>query len=352
MTLPDDDPDPAPAPGPSPAPSPPPTPTERAVEEIEAFLLGGPPTLTRVEVAARVGVPLELAEQLWRQLGFPHHTDDDVAFADSDVEALRLAVEMRRLGVLNEESQAALVRTWGRSYARLAEWQTTLLADLAVQGPDPDERLSELAAATLPGIEMLQSYVWRRHLASAANRLLTDESTSAGEALLTVCFVDIVGYTSASKSLDQRELVDWIERFEQDVTALVVDHAGHVIKTIGDEVLFTVSQPADAVAVAIELTARGEDGSDGFPRVRAGVAHGPVVRRLGDVFGPTVNVASRLTSVARPGTVVTDAAVHEALTDDEDTDGDALRWSRLRRLSVKGYSRLEAWRVKPGKDAG
>jgi adenylate cyclase len=78
---------------------------------MEAFLLGETPSLTRVQVAERAGVPLELAVTLWHQLGFPHHTDDDVAFAESDVEALRLSADLVRIGILSPESQAALVRT-------------------------------------------------------------------------------------------------------------------------------------------------------------------------------------------------------------------------------------------------
>ena len=83
---------------------------------LEAFLLGQEPSLTRVEVAERAGVPLDLAVLLWHQLGFPHHADDDVAFAESDVEALRLTVDLVEMGILPRDSQAALVRTWGRSY--------------------------------------------------------------------------------------------------------------------------------------------------------------------------------------------------------------------------------------------
>ena len=44
-----------------------------AFDTIEAFLLGGPPTRTRVEVAERAGVPLEVAQELWRLLGRPRH---------------------------------------------------------------------------------------------------------------------------------------------------------------------------------------------------------------------------------------------------------------------------------------
>ena len=324
---------------------------DEVARAMEAFLLGAEPTLTRVQVAERAGVPLELAVQLWHQLGFPHRSDDDVAFAESDVEALRLTSDLVRLGILPPESQAALVRTWGRSYARLAEWQTTLLAGVAVEGGDPATALTELANDVLPRVEALQTYVWRRHLASAAQHLLEDASTlSSSESRMSVCFVDIVGYTTQSRSLDGAELVEWVDRFEQDTTTLVVDHGGQVIKTIGDEVLFTVADPAAAVEIALALTARGDDADDPFPAVRAGIAHGAVVRRLGDVFGSTVNAASRLTSAARPGTVLVDAGVHEALTSDEEADTDtAWRWRRLRRVSAKGFDHLEAWRVRSAK---
>ncbi|KRE94284.1 hypothetical protein ASG76_12980 [Nocardioides sp. Soil774] len=332
-----------------------------AVGALDAFLLGQEPSLTRVEVAERAGVPLDLAVMLWHQLGFPHHTDDDVAFAESDVEALRTTVDLVEMGILPPESQAALVRTWGRSFARLAEWQTTLLAGAAVEGADPSRALTDLASDVLPRVEALQSYVWRRHLASASQHLLEDAATlSSTETHMSVCFVDIVGYTTQSRSLDGAELVEWVDRFEQDTTTLVVDHGGQVIKTIGDEVLFTVPDPANAVALALALTARGDDPDDPFPAVRVGIAHGAVVRRLGDVFGSTVNAASRLTSAARPGTVLVDAGVHEALTGADEADPDApdapdapeqeWRWRRVRRVPAKGFKHLEAWRVRRSRD--
>ena len=323
-----------------------------AAEVLETMLLGEEPTLTRVQVAELAGVPLELAVTLWHQLGFPHRGDDDVAFAERDVEALRLTADLVRIGILPAQSQAALVRTWGRSYARLAEWQTTLLAGLAVDGADPATSLADLVDDVLPRVEALQTYVWRRHLASAAQHLLQDATgPTRAESRLSVCFVDIVGYTTQSRSLGGAELVEWVDRFEQETTTLVVDHGGQVIKTIGDEVLFTVADPGAAVSIALALTERGDDPDDPFPAVRAGIAHGSVVRRLGDVFGSTVNVASRLTSVARPGTVLVDAGVHEALAHDGADEGPTWRWRRLRRVSAKGFDHLEAWRVRPVRDA-
>ncbi len=336
----------------------------------------------------RAGIPIEVAEQLWRLLGFAHTDPDDLAFTEADVEALRLTRELIELGILGPDSQAALVRTWGRSYARLAEWQTSLLADIAVADADPGRRLTELAESVLPRVEALQSYVWRRHLASATARALAVESTATPVSPLAVCFVDIVGYTSRSKALDQAELVGWLEQFEDAATGVVVDHGGRIIKTIGDEVLFVADRPVDAAEAALRLTARGADEADPFPAVRAGIAYGDVVSRLGDVFGPTVNVAARLTSVARPGTVLVDGGCYAALSgrtddgdrDDRDEDGDSAgdgtgtgtgtgdregalgreehtgarpaleddpgtpyTFRRTRRVSVKGYSRLQPW---------
>ncbi len=316
-----------------------------AEPDLERLLLGAELTLTRQEVADRAGVPLELAEELWGQLGFPHAGDDDVAFAENDVVALQRTAELVALGILEPDSQSALVRTWGRSYARLAEWQVGLLAGIALADDDPAARLDELGGAVLPHVEELQSYVWRRHLLSAARRLLPH--AAAGEEVelsMAVGFVDIVGYTSQSRNLSEGELVDLVEGFEDETTRLVVEAGGRVIKTIGDEVLFVADEPRTGIDVALDLTGRGEDGDVGFPRVRAGVAYGPVTSRLGDVFGPTVNIAARLTSVARPGTVLVDAGAHEVLASDEEHDD--LRLSRVRRVSVKGYRNLEPWVVR------
>jgi adenylate cyclase len=357
------------------------------VEDIDRALLGSDAAYTRVEVASRAGVPLEVAEQLWQQLGFPRTGDDDIAFTDADVEALRRADDLISKGILTAESQAALVRTWGRSFARLSEWQVSLLAGRALEGDDPRQRLDELMDDVVPQVEALQSYVWRRHLASAANRLLgeADLEGTGTRSSLAVAFVDIVGYTGHSKNLTDSELVDWVEYFEDEATRVVVELDGRVIKTIGDEILFVTDDPRAAAEVTLGLTARGSDEDDEFPAVRAGAAYGEVVSRLGDVFGPTVNIASRLTSIARPGTVLVDRGLHEVLSgplaedDTETSEMTALdppaafgriidraageladlspysqaggyRFRRLPRRSVKGYSKLEPFVLRRAKE--
>jgi len=324
-----------------------------ALDTVERYLLGDAPTLTRVEVCEQAGVPLEVATELWRLLGFAHQPDDAVAFTPADVQALRYTHDLVKLGILSPDRQSALVRTWGRSFARLAEWQTRLLTDVALESPDPVQQVTDLASEVLPRVEALQDYVWRRHLASAGARLMASDSAGSDTSTLAVVFVDIVGFTSRSKELTETELVQWIEYFEAECSGLVVDHGGRVIKNIGDEVLFVADDLAGAADAALTMTARGSDPDDPFPEVRAGLAYGDVVSRLGDVFGPTVNIASRLTSVARPGSVLIDRGAHDALTGDDAGDTDdtqheerehaGFSFRRMRRTSVKGYSRLQSW---------
>ncbi|WP_230486900.1 adenylate/guanylate cyclase domain-containing protein [Nocardioides anomalus] len=311
-----------------------------ALDTVERYLLGSAPTLTSVQVSEQAGVPLEVAQELWRLLGFAHQPDDAVAFTEADVQALRYTHDLVQLGILNADRQAALVRTWGRSFARLAEWQTRLLTDVALESDDPVGQVTDLASEVLPRVEALQDYVWRRHLASAGNRLMASDAAGSDTSRLAVVFVDIVGFTSRSKELTDAELVGWIEHFEAECSGLVVDSGGRVIKNIGDEVLYVAEDLRAAAEAALTMTARGADPDDEFPEVRAGLAYGDVVSRLGDVFGPTVNIASRLTSIARPSSVLVDQGAHDAL------DGEPFELRRLRRTSVKGYAHLQPYVVR------
>jgi adenylate cyclase len=316
----------------------------RVYESIEAALLGQRPHQTRPEVLARTGVGLDRAHALWQSLGFPApSSDDEVLFTDDDVAALKTLTALVDDGLVDPRSEYALTRSMGRSFARLAEWEITEVAmfALATGAEDLDDAAVEaLLAGALPAVEQLQNYIWRRHLASAIGRLLTT-SRAENAVPMAVGFADIVGFTRRSRGLSTDELAAMVETFEATATAVVSQHGGRVIKTIGDEVLYACDDPVAAARVAL-LLAGGHRADEDFPQVRVGVAYGDVLRRLGDVFGETVNIASRLTSVARPGRVLVNRALADALKPlDEE-----FRVRRTRNAVVKGYSRLETWALK------
>ena len=318
---------------------------ERLVELLEAFLLGDEPNLSGLDIAERVGIPIELARERWRSLGFTAVEDDEVAFTEADLEAMRRTQKLHALGLVDDQQESALVRTLGRSFARLAEWQVSLLGRAVDLETMSVGQLEAVMGDAVPIIEELQAYVWRRHLLNAAARQLLSPEGDGEGAETTVGFADIVGYTRQSRSLKQSELGRLVEDFEARALAVVTELRGRIIKTIGDEVLFVADSPVDAARIGLILAEEHQHDED-FPELRVGLACGRVLRRLGDVYGPVVNMAARLTSIARPGRVLVDRDLADALAEDE-----AFRLRKLRRTSVKGYRRLEPWSLRWSDDA-
>lgn len=282
---------------------------------LEQRLLGGARRLRRREVAHAAGVSLLSARKLWRALGFANVSDRDVAFTDADLAALGLTVSAVRRGLLDEPTAIALARALGQTTDRLASWQTEAISaylESAGIAGDP-QRVAAHLDELIGDLESLVVYAWRRRMADATSRLMA--AGTAGRATsgdLTVGFADLVSYTRLAQELEQRELGRLVQRFEGLASDVVTVGGGRVIKTVGDEVLFTAEEPVGAAVIALSLSER-LSADDLVPEVRVGLAHGRVLRSLGDVYGPTVNLASRLTSLARPGTVVTDPATAAVL---------------------------------------
>jgi adenylate cyclase len=190
-------------------------------------------------------------------------------------------------------------------------------------------------------LEPLVTYAWRRHLAAAVGRLVADAQPEVVQhgGVRSVGFADLVSFTRLVRTLDERELAALVQRFEALVSDIVAAHGGRVIKTVGDAVLFAAGTPAAAAAIALDIASTmAED--DLLPDVRSGLATGPVVMRLGDVFGTTVNRASRLTGIAHPGTVLVDDTTAAAL---DAVSGFELEV--LRRRPVRGLGRVRPWRL-------
>lgn len=288
-------------------------------------------------MATAADIELDAAIELWRSLGFPAVGEGRRAFTQADVEAVELTQRLIDLAVLDADTVHSFTRAIGRTYSRMADWQTRLLVSALAESGSGDGVPLELIAELMPMVEKVQQYVWRRHLVGAAGRLLLRDVADADSTPTATGFVDIVGYTTRSGRMTPRQLENMVDSFEQATTGLITDHGGQVVKTIGDEVLFTVDEPVHAGLLALELTELHER-AEAFPEVRVGVAYGTVLSRFGDVFGQTVNLASRLTSIARPGAAVIDRTLAHLLAEDE-----TFRVKRLRRTSVKGFDHLEPW---------
>jgi adenylate cyclase len=314
-----------------------------AQHEVEEFLLDGERFLRRGDIAERAGVGLEQTARLWSALGFPRVPDDVEAFGQVDLDALELVQELLGDGSLDEAEALAIARTLGQSMARLAEWQADLLRrTIAERGPvdDPDAVVDSVRTL-VPLLEKLQVYTWRRHLVVTAGRMMgsiagSDEDGSDRTERTTVGFADVVGFTALSRAVDADELRSLLERFESVSTDVVSRHGGRIVKTLGDEVLFVCPDVSAALDIAFDLHADVPD-DDGRLALRIGLAYGEVLPRYGDVYGPVVNIASRLTSHARPGTTLLDDELTHAVRDRElDVE---LR--TVPPMAVRGYKHLK-----------
>ncbi|MEH3033692.1 MAG: adenylate/guanylate cyclase domain-containing protein [Aeromicrobium erythreum] len=314
------------------------------IDVASDFLFGEEPSLTQADVARQAGVDEETAWALWRYLGFPQVDEGKAAFTSADVEAVETVRRLTEMRVIDPEVLPELVRVMGRTFARLADWQTRVLLR-SLELNEQDEPPLEVLTEVIPMVEHVQGYIWRRQLMAAASRMAMRSTVSdEGAPTMGVGFVDIVGYTSRSRQLSARELSALVEWFEGTVSDLVISHGGQVIKTIGDEVLYTLDDPVEAGRLALELVERSES-DDRFPEVRVGTAYGPVVARLGDVYGSTVNLAARMTSIARPSRVLVDAELADRLRE-HDVDHREFRLRRTRRMNVKGFEHVELWSLK------
>ena len=126
---------------------------------------------------------------------------------------------------------------------------------------------------------------------------------------LTVAFVDLAGYTALTDVHGDDRAADLAGRFAQ-LARDSLEPGERLVKTIGDAVMVSAPTPVAGVGLVARICA-GTDAEPAFPVVRAGLHHGPVVDRNGDLFGATVNLASRVSAQAGGGQVLATATVAE-----------------------------------------
>lgn len=311
-------------------------------DRLDLAVLGRAPTMNAAEVAAETGITVDQARRLWRALGFPE-MGSERAFSEADVEAVSALMSIVDSGTLDFDMALNLTRGAGQTMARLADWEVSTLAGRVEEMEAGDEATGSRVGSALRLLEELGApfeqmllYTWRRHLAAAVARMeamgATQEDLHTVD--FTVGFADLVSFTALSNQLDREQIGDLVEKFESRCQDVVTVHGGRIIKSLGDSVLFVVSDAVPAIEVAegiIQVIGRDPR----MPDVRVGLASGPVVPRLGDVFGPPVNLASRLTAVARRNRLIIDQATADLLPEEE------FESRRLPARPVRGFGLVE-----------
>ena len=139
---------------------------------------------------------------------------------------------------------------------------------------------------------------------------------------VTVCFADLVGFTRLGERVGPQDLSSAGRRLT-DLAVAVARPPVRLVKTIGDAAMLVSTEPEPLVEAARQR--------DAMPALRVGIASGQAVPDSGDWFGAPVNLASRVTDVARPATVLTTEAVRDAVQP-------AFGWSYAGRRRFKGIA--------------
>ncbi|MET9323283.1 adenylate/guanylate cyclase domain-containing protein [Streptomyces sp. NPDC003038] len=283
---------------------------------LEQLILGAERRYTPFQAARSAGVSMELASRFWRAMGFAD-IGQAKALTEADVLALRRLAGLVEAGLLSEPMAVQVARSTGQTTARLAEWQIDSFLEGLTEPPEPGMTRTEvtypLVELLLPELEEFLVYVWRRQLAAATGRVVqVADDEEMVDRRLAVGFADLVGFTRLTRRLEEEQLGELVEAFETTAADLVAAHGGRLIKTLGDEVLYAADDAATAAEIALRLIeTMGADAQ--MPELRVGIAFGTVTTRMGDVFGTTVNLASRLTSIAPKDAVLVDGAMAEEL---------------------------------------
>jgi adenylate cyclase len=319
---------------------------DQHTDPVTALIIGRR-QYTSEDVAEATGMSSDDAERLWVELGFPAVAPDSRHFTDADIEILKTLRDLQADWPIDPEVVLTMTRVLGQALSRVAYAQAETLDTVeASDGSDAVDTRLELSGQSLEvaghllfdgKFERFLSYAWRRHLAEAVRRRL-DPQRQADE---VVGFADLVGYSRLANRLDPQQLPELIARFEQAAYQHVSQAGGRVVKLIGDAALFVAPDPSSAATAALGLRDSARD-DPLLPNMRIGMASGPVVAIEGDIFGDTVNRASRLSDISHPGTVLVDDALGHALDGRDDL---VVRPLRPRKLKGLGY--VSAWVLRP-----
>jgi adenylate cyclase len=285
-----------------------------ALLPVERVLAG---RYTARELEEQTGVPVAVMLRIRRSLGLPEGTADEKLFSDEDIAAARSIQEYLDAG-FSEDAMVEITRVLGEGMARLSAASGFVFAETFLRAGDSEDevawRFADLADNLTPLFEPILGAAFRAHQwANVRRNVLSRDELASGQVIpeqeLTVCFADLVGFTRLGSELDTGLLGDVVGTFSQ-LAAEVADAPVRLIKTIGDAALLVSTQPGPLVDAALTLVDQVD--AEDLPAVRAGIAWGPAIPRSGDLYGHAVNLASRVTGIARPSSVLCTKEVHDA----------------------------------------
>jgi adenylate cyclase len=313
----------------------------KAVEEQRLALLpvehalGAERTLTAEEAASRAGVSVDFVKRHRRALGLPFTDDEGGGFSEEDVEVLQDVKRFIDAG-LDEEGIEDATRVVGESMSRVARTVAQLTAASLLRPGVTEHDLglgfAEAARQLVPLFGKQLEFVFKQQLLELVRtEMITRQELASGlpdAETINVSFADLVGFTKLGEELPPEEIGRVAGRLSE-LAADVADPPVTLVKTIGDAAMLVSLEAEPLVRVTLDLVRAADDAGDDFPMLRAGVARGEAIGRGGDWYGRPVNVASRLTGVARPGSVLTTESVH-------DETEDAFAWSFAGKRKLKG----------------
>jgi adenylate cyclase len=318
-----------------------------ALLPVEPALAGEGPRYTPEEIARESGIGLDVLERYLGALGLPVPERGERVLTEADLDAARRVKAFEDVG-LPEDGRLQVARTIGMATARIAEANRELIRDTLID-PGANEhqlalRFSAAARELLPLVGPALTYAMRMHLLEQIRRDVIGAAelatgSAGGVSELAVGFADMVGFTKLGERVDAGELGQIASRLEEMATGLA-DPPVRVVKLIGDAAMFVSGEIEPLMDTTLRLVEAADREGEEFPQLRAGVAFGPTIGRGGDYYGRVVNLASRVTGVARPGSVLADGAAKEAADD-------AFHYSFAGERRLKGIDgRVKLFRVR------
>ena len=309
--------------------------------------LGGEARFSARELSDKVGMPLEFFLAVRRAHGLAASDPDERAYTEKDIEAARRMAEFREAG-FETDGMLESARVLGRGMAQFADALGALFGETFIKaGVTEDElglRNAQAAGEMLPRVTPIIEYALREHMRErlrhqAVSHAMLEAGELPGTRDIAVAFADMVAFTRLGEQLGPQEVGGIAGRLGEMASDCARPPV-RLVKTIGDAAMLVAPDAEALVESTLELVANA-DREESFPRLRAGTAYGPALNRSGDWYGHPVNLASRITDIAEPGTLVATQELCAAA-------GDVCGWTSVGGHMLKGVEdEVEVFRAEP-----